>query len=204
MLTAVLGILVGVISAIKLQQLKVFVNGSMGSISAASSTMNSSPTHLLACINTFFGVFSAHNVVSLRWLADVNRLYGPSIFGFMLINVPLNAILVMMLLLGRLKLALVPVVFCLVAVQMLIIFAINLAGAVLSRQLHRPAKKILRLSLLSQSLGVKWLKWQQFRLQLRMALYIERFHTKNQFTVNYGRHGRITFESFGRVTFLSC
>lgn len=191
-LTGVLGLVVALISAIKLKQVEEYVKETISAISTSSTRKSSlSPVS----ISSFLNRFLTQNDISLRWLSDVNRIYGVAILGYMLINMPLNAILMMMLLMGKLKRSLIMVVVILAATQMLIIFVINLFCAILSRQLHRPAKCILRLSIRESEGRLRWLS----RVRLKMAFYIERFHTKNEFTVTFGKVAKINFPNFGRV-----
>jgi len=57
---------------------------------------------------------------------------------------------------------------------------------------HEPAKKMIHLSVYSS-------KKLELRYQFKLQRYIEQFHTNNLHTATYGKYGKITFQSFGKV-----
>jgi len=179
-LAGVMGILIAIIGYIKLRQILHYINRN---INPKSFRLK----HVLQ--------FAQIIDVNLRFLRDINRVYGPMLFGFQSINLPLNALIAMLLMSGRvesykLKLAL----NLILADQVLIIFVVHLFVAILGARFHRPVKQFVSCSVkCSRRLARNML------VQQKLVRYIELFHTENLFTVNYGNYGKITFASVGKV-----
>ena len=141
----------------------------------------------------------------LRWLADLNRIYGPLISGFILSTLPLNALLTMLLAFGRLKLLYRLVVYVFGAIQALFLFGLTLFAAKLAAEYQKVTKRVLiHFYLLSSKTAEKQLEaggssMTMFRLQL--SHFIVRFHTNNPYTLNLGKVGKLNFRMFGRILF---
>ena len=166
-------------------------------------------TAKLKAKNTFteaeFTFIRRHFAVPLlRWLADLNRIYGPLISGFILSTLPLNALLTMLLAFGRLKLLYRVVVYVFGAIQALFLFGLTLFAAKLAAEYQKVTKQVLiHFYLLSSKTAGKQLEggtsMTMFRLQL--SHFIVRFHTNNPYTLNLGKVGKLNFRMFGRILF---
>ena len=188
-LVGVLGIVMQLVAFIKMGQLKQYVDSLR--------------------VGTFrwrhFAFFNGQIDISLSFLADVNRLYGTAIAVFLLLQCPLNGLLAVALLSSdsesrrrsTLSGDLLALAYTVLSLQWLFIFIIHFFCIKVSKQLHSPAKRMLRLFVRSR--GV-----YRVTERLKMVAYFEQFHTKNVFTVTYGRFGKITYESFWRQVFYYC
>lgn len=153
-------------------------------------------------------------------LADANRVYGLSLFAFILLNMPLNALLIRMLSIGQIahgNLRAISGVY--VFIQLAFIFAMTTFFAKISLMLHAPVRDVMGCSVegslsykdknglnLRRKNGLKNSKNASFwRLagRLKLSRYIETFHTREQFTVKYGSYGSVTFGSLGKVRWSS-
>lgn len=192
-LLAVLGITLGVVAYLKIAQITYFCYKKFANL------LNRKCFTLVNFIN-FLGQVNSYLVV----LADANRVLGLSLFGFVLINVPLNAIFIMMLATGKIvngNMRLASAVY--VVVQLTFIFAVTGFFAMLSVKFHKPVKRVMSCTV-EAFLGTpkpKTLKvsnWS-FAGRFKLTRYIETFHTEVQFTVKYGKYGSVTFASLGKV-----
>ncbi len=170
------------------------------------------------------GTLTSATTAYLTVLGDVNRVFGLALLLFTLINLPLNALLIMMLLFGQVLQKSMKVIVCLfVAAQLGFTFAITFFSAVLAIRLHQPVRRCL--SLTAKGMGLQWVgvkvvvvlgekdqslgnnnrRRGQWRClwtlphRLKLLRYIEAFHSDRQFTVNYGSYGPISFQSLGKV-----
>lgn len=142
--------------------------------------------------------FLKETVLALVYLDNFNAIYGIVLFAYILINMPINALLLMMLFVnGKLSFT-VQLVFVLMCItQILFLLAISYACALLSLKFHRPAKILLG----SVAKPKNWSQ-QSLLTQLKLLRYLEHFHTLKLHTVNYGNgHSQITMQNFGRHLF---
>lgn len=149
-----------------------------------------------------FALFAYHNNLSLKLLRDGNLTFGKSIFAYMIVNMPLSSLLLMMLLLGKLnskKVVVKALIIFFVSAEFGSIVIISLICAILSQKLHRPVKRFFRLIFKPAQSSQK----VALTIQMRVAAYIEFFHTENRFALSYGRMGKITFGSCGKVRLTS-
>lgn len=145
-----------------------------------------------------FNCFLRENHRSLLFLTDATRIYGNLLFGFFLLNTPLNATILMMLLLGstsqmtgsiRLFLG-----FVFIA-QIFIMALFSIYPTILSLKLHAPSRRLL-------ALPAKHRNQWSLKGRLKLSFYLEQFHTLNRYTVDLGKFGgKITYASTGRHVF---
>ncbi len=133
----------------------------------------------------------------IRWNSDCNRVYGVVTFAFILSNIPSNAILVVMLL--TVRPAPGAFVVLVLLVQSFFLLFVLVVGAQIGPLFAGPAKPIIRLTFSSSHLWTVW----TLGSRLKLTFYIEQFHSGNQYTANYGKYGKITFASSGKVSFAS-
>lgn len=139
-----------------------------------------------------FAYFEAECVTSLRWMADTNAVYGFVFFLFTSLTLPINAIFTMLMLFGQVTGNYRVLVVIFVIHQVFFVVFSFIAAIGLSEQFHRPAKRLIGLFVKSPAV-------RQFRFRLRLAEYIERFHTNNHYGANFGGSGKISWQSFGKV-----
>ena len=101
----------------------------------------------------------------------------------------------MLIALGRFAHAHLLVLFVLISAQQVIfLFGVHLCAARLSEKLKQPAYLLLRWAFARQMFKVPI-----FGAKFKLSRFVEQFYSKNAYTVNYGRYGKITFQSFGKV-----
>ena len=163
-----------------------------------------------------FAYFRREVVLAMQWIADINRLYGSILFSFILSNMPLNTILAMMLTNWRLTMRQQVVAVFAFSVQSLFLFTVSFFASLMTNKFHRNAKQFIRLSIAlmerQQQRGKgsggkdKINSWGvnnaavSTKFSLSLSIYIAHFHTTNQYSMNLGRYGKITFAFFGRVS----
>src|SRR5699024_40211 len=73
------------------------------------------------------------------------------------------------------------------------VFVIHFLLAFYSKQIHKPAKPLIDLSVANQH------RIGHFRTRLRLTLDIEQLHTQNQYGFTYGKYGLISLNAFSKV-----
>src|SRR5699024_4756816 len=121
-----------------------------------------------------------------------NGTYGRLLLVCMLVHTPLNALFLMMLCYSPMS-AVGQASACAITLgQIIVLWLISYFSALLSLKIHRPAKVFLRLVVKCKKRRTHW----SLRSQLKLATYVEQFHTTNLYTVNYGKGcGKITLAS---------
>lgn len=179
-LVGIMGILLQTMAYIKVNQLNEYV------YQLKSTTFTYRQFHF----------YNKEIAFALVFLADVNRIYGTAIQLFLLINCPLNSLLMVALFMDVFANHLLVLVYIILAIQMTFIFVIHFFCITVCTKFHTPAKAFIYLFVHS-----KLVKFYCVRERLKLANYIEQFHTKNVFTVTYGRYGKITYQSFFKHIF---
>ena len=184
--TTVLLVLIFVIVFLKFAQMRTF----LGRLNSRSFNSRS------------FTVFNrAMRREMIRWNSDCNRVYGVVTFVFILSNIPSNAIMVVMLLLTVRPTPGAFVVLVLLVQSFFLLFVLVI-GARIGPLFAGPAKPIMRLTFASSQIWNVWNFWT-LGSRLKLTFYIEQFHSGNQYTANYGKYGKITFASSGKVLCLN-
>lgn len=113
---------------------------------------------------------------------------------FCVINFPINAYIVMLLILGKVNRFSALVFACLAYQQVFCIFLIHLCIAQFTKKAnHRSAKFLLAVMVQKQH------KIGHFRDRLSLVEAIFRLHSSNQYGFTYGRCGLVTFNKFFKV-----
>src|SRR5699024_6289081 len=147
----------------------------------------------LKCFTTYhLEVYLKHTSAILALLADANTVYGRIMLIMLIVCLPTNAIIWMMLVIKPLNFLTMVRILPLGLMQITGIFILHYFCATVIFKLHRPAKRFIAISIKGQQQG-------NLRALLKLHRYIEQFHTTNQYTVQYGRYGKITLQSFGKV-----
>lgn len=164
---------------LKIQELKLYIK---------QMKMNSFTEHQFDFIRKNFVV------MFLKWLSDINRIYGVIIFGFICTSLPLNAILVMMLLFVKLSLQMQGFFIFVIILQIFLLFGISLFSAKKSSEYHKIIKIFIEYFVKSSSI-------KKLKFRIKLSIYIAHFHTTNPYTLNMGKVGKINFALFGRQLF---
>lgn len=209
-LTVTLGLLLMAVFVVGLRQAQQFALKEVLPQPQASATAgNRRKYHFLFCSRQL-GRFLRHIDQLQRLLADASRVYGLAWFAFVLVNVPISSVLLMLLAMGKLRRQILLLAAILVGAQFLAINCISTASAVLSSRLHRPVRCLLGLLCCRNSGEISLDRRRMMRIsslvalsvRLRLALHIQLFHTSNRLALSYGRYGKITFQSVGKVRLL--
>lgn len=144
-----------------------------------------------------FSILSYHMNLSLKLLADMNHIYGIALLILMLVNLPINALILMLLFMGKLNPSLLVLAVIIAFFQTFFISIVNFCCAVLSLRFYHPAKRFLSLSYRLQEKKC----FLPLKTKLKMAFFIQLFYVKNQFTFNFGKYSKITFKNVGRSLF---
>lgn len=150
----------------------------------------------------FTGQCGSHRVGSLyrftsghtrlfRASMNVSRFIGKLYFVFILISFPVNALLVMTLLLGRFRWNFLIFVLTLTVVPTAAQHFCHVLMVRYNRKIHWHSKPLLNLS---ASRAIEGL-----RAQLHLDHYVARFHTTNQYGITNGPLGVVTNKSATKV-----
>src|SRR5699024_6742976 len=99
-----------------------------------------------------------------------------------LVGMPTNAMMLMVLLTQPLSLFKKFILLTLVIFEMLFLFVVHFFSAHITLKLHRPAKSLIAVLMVGKKIG-------PLEHKLKLMRYIETFHTKNPYTVSYGKFG---------------
>lgn len=136
-----------------------------------------------------------YSVGSLRFLLDLNRLYGAELYAFLLLLYPENATMWMVTLFRKPPLS---------PHFRIVIASTSLMAILCSTALHYKAVGLTSrmadsgrylASVASRSRSI-----QALRGRIRLDRYVSLFHSQTSpHTVSYGRHGNVTSSSFSKV-----
>lgn len=137
--------------------------------------------------------FLRFNSHTIQFITDYSVIYGQMFFLFILLNYPTNAIFVMMITLYNFPNRIVKMfIINVVIVQLTFLLVVHYGLTKLTKPIHAPVKRMIKLiAPISGS--------QNLTMKLRLAHYVENFHVKNHYTPTYGKYGKMTLKSFGRV-----
>lgn len=176
-LTGVLGLLAIVIAHFRLMQMQKF---------ATQHDAQLFPENIVI-------FFLNKNNEFLYILQSINHIFGKAYFSFLLLNCPSNAFLVMSLLINR-KISVSMQIFLIITIitQIFFIFILHYVIAYQFRKIHHPAVFFF-------SVIIKGITTKTFLTKLKLAHYLEHFHTKYQYGFALGRFGYVCYQSFGKV-----
>ncbi len=176
--TASFGYLSAIIGYFRLNQEEYFIN--------SISIQQFNVYHLKVILNL--------KIQTLKYIEDNGLIYGKALFLYLLLNIPANAVFIMMLIFSPMKLFTYCVFCVVVLLQLAVVFAVHLFTAFLSIKFHSPVKRIMQFQVKSKPM-------KGLNNQLKLIFYIEQMHTSKPYTINYGKFGGITFSSFGKHLF---
>ena len=120
---------------------------------------------------------------------------------YIIFTLPTNVLMILLIILG--KIPLIPFIFMLSMLipQMMCIFGFHLASVMYSNKIHYCGKRLLCLSFVKRRLAIGVVEWSnQIKAKIRVAFYIEKFHTSRKFGITYGSFGLISFSAFVKVS----
>src|SRR5699024_3267864 len=107
-----------------------------------------------------------YNVHFLQLLQDINQIYSKALFIFIILNGPLNALILMALLMRPLSVGFRIFYLLILITQFMYNFGVHLLAAILTPKFHAPAKRMATLSIVSK-------RCAGLRVKLTLARYIE-------------------------------
>ena len=132
---------------------------------------------------------------TLKIIVHQNRIYGMAFFAYLLITMPLNALLTLSVLLpGKVQLENRIFLGFMAVSQFIYIFGIHLMCAIYTKKIHSNSRRLIHLNVLYAT------RMTSTSLRLKLALYIEKFHTRNCYGISYGKFALITFIAFAKVS----
>ena len=136
------------------------------------------------------------NIIQLLLLTNsADKTYGLMMFLLMVINYPMNAFLIINLIIKSLSLANVILISVIITYQLSFIFVFHMASTRYTGYIHNPAKFIIH--------KYNQIQFNSLRDHLKTSFWLERFHTKNPYGVTYGRTNLITKAAFLTVSFFT-
>ena len=122
-----------------------------------------------------------------------NKYFGDTTIVFLLINVPLNCIVLMYLLFIDLNTEMKLFLLVILLEQSVCIFCIHYLFVLHNLRIKNPIKPII---------GVVFRHAESIELlsKIRHSLFIQTFHTKNSYGVTYGKFGLISVGTFFKVS----
>lgn len=137
-------------------------------------------------------LFKQEMVVLLQYLSALNRIFGPLFIVYLLLNCPMAAYLLGLILYGRLGHQEALLVGVLVLSQMNGILFIHYASAALVKALAQPGRLLLGLAPKVRIAGCR----------LAVGQLVCQFTSQSPYGLTYGKYGLITMQSFLKVSFL--
>lgn len=140
--------------------------------------------------------FLLKNVEFISILRSINHTFGQVYFSFLVLNCPSNAFLIISLLFSRKTNFSMQVMFFTITItQIFFIFIVHYIIACQFCRIHSPA--IFFFSVMIKAKAIK-----SFFVKMKLAHYLERFHTNNQYGFALGKCGTISYSSFGKVSLI--
>ena len=150
------------------------------------------------------------NADSLRFLEDVNRVYGWALAVCIIVNLPSNAFFVIILSLERFRYPFKSfLMLTIVLIQFFYLFLVHLGAALLGVKMHQPVTVLWKcfyadVGKKARHNGKLNGKLKSTRNQLKrkwkLMTYIEQFSTANRYSLfSYGKWGPVTLVSLTKV-----
>lgn len=146
----------------------------------------------LGSITYFLNRFRVQLTTTLLAILSANRLFAKVLLVFMLVNCPLNGLLVCSLIVGQIAPLKMIFVGPVALEGFVFIFGIHLLTASVNKKIHQPSKQFVRLSLHN--------KYCKLKLRLRLHHFIEAFHTRRKYGFTYHSVGLISMFTFVKAS----
>lgn len=148
-----------------------------------------------------YAAFLRRNNACLLFIASVNCLFSRALSAYLLVNCPLNCVLMAVLLFlprpPSTEVKFFTIVFMIQ--QWVCTVAIHLQEAALNERLHRPSRRMLYLVAEDRLLLLN--RENNLQLKVKIANYIAAFHVKQKYGITYFTGSLITMMSFAEVNF---
>ena len=130
---------------------------------------------------------------TVQYILEINPIFGKTFLVYLLINLPINALFVMNIILGVGSDVFRFATTFIVISQILFIFLVHFLIANRNEKLNNESKQIFNLSF--------HYRFKPYTFN-RLNLYIQTFHTEQQYGITYGNFGTISLFTFTKVKFL--
>ncbi len=154
------------------------------------------------------------NADSLRFLVDVNRVYGWALAVCIIVNLPSNAFFVIILSLERFRYPFKSfLMLTIVLIQFFYLFLVHLGAALLGVKMHQPVTVLWKcfyadVGKKARHNGKLKSTRNQLKRKWKLMTYIEQFSTANRYSLfSYGKWGPVTLVSLTKVctfNFITC
>ena len=152
------------------------------------------PRHLKMPSKSAYRLFLQHISVTMYYFSVANSSFGKAMFAFMVVNCPMNCVVVVAILNGVPKSDFSLFLISIFALQQFVgIFIIHILIANVNEKLHCPVKRTIHLSVCDRKLA------KFTRIKMKIHNYILAFHTKKKYGITYMSFGLISMFSFGKV-----
>lgn len=112
-----------------------------------------------------------------------NPIYGQILASFIVVNCPINAYLMMSMFMGKIVGLQLYLAIPFVCYQLIIILLLHYLATKFTHHLHATSPNVLHIYIHN------WHKSQTIRFRMKIANYIDAFHTKNRYGLTYGKIG---------------
>lgn len=141
----------------------------------------------------FLYQFQLLTIQSLSYIQSVNTIYGQALLLVLLVGLPTSAIFIMVLSTYSIEIIFKVAILLAVGFSLFLMFILHYYIVKLSCKMHKPAKYLLSANCQRQSSVNN-------RDKLRLANYLEQFHTTKSYT-SYGPYGSCTLVSLQKFLF---
>lgn len=148
-------------------------------------------TRQLGNISYFLNRFRLEITHTLLIILRVNRLFSKVLVLFMLINCPMNCLLVCSLIVGRIPGEKIVFVGPVSMEGFVFIFGIHMMTASVNKKIHSPSKQFIRLNLYN--------KFCKLKYRVKLDNFIHTFHTRRRYGFTYYLIGLISMFTFVKV-----
>ena len=128
----------------------------------------------------------------LIYIQEINPIIGRLFVVFLMINYPINCFLLMGVLFGNANLLTKLIVLMLCNQQMLMIIIFHFVIAKYNGKLVKCNLRTINIAVIHKNCIVE-------QINIRLNLFIQAFHTKQQYGLTYWKFGLITFKSYMKV-----
>ncbi len=138
----------------------------------------------------FESFFNYHTQI-LCSTVETDKILGKLVFSLIIINAPCSALVIMLIIDGRIPTLFLPLFVSLLLSQFLAIFGIHLVSSMICKKIHKSTNQLIYLNV-----SQPW----SLQIHLKLAHYISKFNTVNPYGYTYNSIKIITLDDFVKVT----
>lgn len=143
------------------------------------------------------GLFTRYHTQTVLLVIGSNQLFGGLVLGFIVSGLPINSYFALLLSMGTFNRMVTFIFSVIFTFQLIVILGFHLLAAMYSSRIHVCSKRLFHWSSVPAEASSRDLSYR-----LKLAHYIEKFHTIKPYGVNYGSFGSISFYSFAKFILL--